>query len=354
MNLPTPRTKAPTMLAATYTAGSGFAIRDLPVPSPGAGELLVAVTATAVCATDLKIMAHGHRKLTDGQRIVLGHEFVGTITAIGVETSGWTLGQRVGVAPNAGCGACAACIRGQSNYCPDYTAFGIDRDGSHAPYVLIPARFVAQGNVVPLPPGLDDTAACLLEPLSCVVNAVRGLRVEPGERAVVFGAGPMGLLAIMVLRAAGAAQVVAVDPLPERLVRAQACGADQAVAPTAFQGTEAFDLALVACPVPAVQAQALAALAPFGRLSLFAGLAKGSPPVPLDTNAIHYRNLVVTGSTGGAIADYRAALRLAAGRRVDLSGLVAAEFHLDRLAAAYQAAGQAPLGKVVLRAGQDG
>ena len=117
------------MLAATYTQGGEFAIEEIPPPEIGGDGLLLRVTATSICGTDVKIVRNGHRKLQPGQRIVLGHEFVGVVERVGARVEGYRVGQRVGVAPNAGCGHCDACVRGQSNYCPDYTAFGIDRDG---------------------------------------------------------------------------------------------------------------------------------------------------------------------------------------------------------------------------------
>jgi hypothetical protein len=117
------------MLAATYQQGGAFAVREIPTPGTRRDGLLLRVRAASICGTDVKIIRHGHRKLADGQRIVLGHEFIGTIERMGADVAGYREGQRVGIVPNAGCGHCDACIRGQANYCPDYTAFGIDRDG---------------------------------------------------------------------------------------------------------------------------------------------------------------------------------------------------------------------------------
>ncbi len=147
------------MLAATYTQGGTFAVTDVPEPRCGEDQVRVRVKAASICGTDIKIVHNGHRKLHDGQRIVLGHEFVGEIAEVGSRVRGYSVGQRVGVAPNAGCGKCPACVRGKTNYCPEYTAFGIDRDGGHAPFVVVPAAFVAQGNVIPLPDPISDREA---------------------------------------------------------------------------------------------------------------------------------------------------------------------------------------------------
>lgn len=347
------------MLAATYTQGGEFTVEEIALPECGNDGLLLRVTAASICGTDIKIVRHGHRKLSPGQRIVLGHEFVGVIERVGSRCAGLRVGQRVGVAPNAGCGHCDACVRGQANYCPSYTAFGIDRDGAHAHWVGIPARFITQGNVIPLPDGVSDREAALLEPFSCVVNGIRVSRIELGDTVVIYGAGPIGLLHAMLSRTAGAGKLVMVDPLQERLDQASDFGCDVVLNPTTDNVAERVrwetdgrgaDVVITACPVPEVQSQAIALLAPFGRLCLFGGLPKSAGPVALDTNAIHYGNFVVTGSTGGSVQDYRIALRLVAGKRVDLTRIISDTFALADLKRAYETALAGPAGKVVLTA----
>ncbi len=335
------------MLAATYTQDGTFAVQEIARPPIARDEILLRVCATSVCGTDVKIIRHGHRKLTPGQRIVLGHEFVGVVQEFGAEVAGFPLGTRVGVVPNAGCGTCDACQRGQSNYCPDYTAFGIDRDGSHTTYVGISQKFISQGNLIPLPDSVSDEEASLLEPLSCVVNGVRVARVELGDTVLVYGAGPMGLLHVMLCRIAGAAKLVVVDPQDDRLQRALQLGCDVVLNPTRVEVAERIrdetngrgvNVAITACPVAAVQAEAVQLLAPFGRLCLFGGLAKGTAPAPLDTNRIHYHNLLISGSTGGSAEDYRMAVRLVANRRIDLTSVISNVFGLHQLEAGYRLA----------------
>ena len=350
-------TKSDSMLAATFTQGGAFTVADIPQPRIADDEILLRVSSTSICATDLKIIRNGHHMLAEGRRIVLGHEFIGVIEQLGSKVQAHQVGQRVGIAPNAGCGQCDACIRGRSNYCPQYTAFGINRDGAHAAYVAVPRRFIAQGNVVALPEEVSDKEASLLEPFSCVVGGVRVSRIELGDTVVIFGAGPMGLMHLMLCRISGAAKVVVVDPIDERLRQATDLGCDLALNPlkenvperimhaTAGRGIEVI---ITACPVAEVQSEAIGLLAPFGRLCLFGGLPKGSDPTPIDTNAIHYGNLVATGSTGGSVADYRIAMKLVAARRVDLARVISDVFTLDQLEAAYRCASAASTGKVVL------
>lgn len=345
------------MLAATYTQGGAFSIEEIPVPRIESDEILLRVRAAAICATDTKIVRSGHRKLAEGQRIVLGHEFVGTIERLGPRVSNFEVGQRVGVVPNVGCGQCHACTSGRSNYCPSYTAFGIDRDGGQASFVKIPGPFVTQGNVIALPEEVPDLEAALLEPFSCVVNGIRVSRIQLGDTMVVYGAGPMGLMHVMLGRISGAARIIVVDPLPDRLEKARRLGADLTINPGEEDvvarirqdtGGRGVDVTIVACSVPSVQAEALKVLAPFGRLCLFGGLPKDTGPVPLDTNLVHYGNLLITGSTGGSVEDYSIALNLVSRQRVRLSQIVSDLFQLDDLQRGYEKALSGADGKVVL------
>ena len=348
------------MLAATYTQGRGFEIREILSPRCAPDELLVRVQATAICGTDVKIIRHGSRRAAAGQRLVLGHEFAGTVQEVGAAVAGFTAGMRVGVAPNFGCGRCDACIRGKANLCADFSAFGIDRDGSHAPVVRIPGAAVAQGNVAELPASATWEEAALAEPLACVLNAQRGVNLAPGESVVVYGVGPMGLLHVILAAASGAGRIVAVDTNARRLAKALELGATLALdggreaVPErlrAATGGRGADVVFTAVSVPGVIPEALSLLAPCGRLSLFAGLAQEQSAVALDANLIHYRNLTVTGTTGGANADYRAALQAIASRRVDVRPVISHRFPLAHLQAAYDVALSGQGLKVVLTAG---
>jgi len=344
------------MLAATYTQGGAFAVSRIVRPSIRADDILLRVRTASICATDVKIIRNGHRKLAPGQQIVLGHEFAGIIEEVGDRVDDYLPGQRVGVVPNAGCGHCSACTSGRANYCPSYTAFGIDRNGGHTAFVQIPGRFLAQGNIVRLPAEVSDEEASLLEPFSCVVNGVRAARVRLGDTVVIYGAGPMGLMHALLCRQAGAARIITVDPLEQRLEQARKRGCDLTLNPgevdvpgRVSQETEGrgADVVITACPRAEVQSEAVRILAPFGRLCLFGGLPRGEA-VPIDTNAIHYRNLVVTGTTGGSVEDYRIALKLVAGKRVDLLQMVSHVFPLDDLQSAYATALAGAAGKIVL------
>jgi len=345
------------MIAATFTQGAGFAVREVARPEIRDGELLVRVGAASICGTDLRIVRHGQRKLSDGESVVLGHEFAGTIEAVGGGVTGYAPGMRVGIAPNIGCGRCALCARALPNMCPEYTAFGINIDGAHTKYVRIPAACVAQGSVVPLPDDLSFAHAALVEPLSCAVSGHRSVRVTLGETLVLFGAGPIGLMHILLARLRGAGRIIVADPVAARREQACTMGADVTLDPvtedvvdrlmTLTDGLGA-DAVITACSVHAAQEQAVAMLAPYGRVCFFGGLPKDRPTITLDSNAVHYKNLVITGVTGGAPVDFRAAMSLVASGRIDLEPLLSHRFSLSQLQEAYDTAGSGEAMRVVI------
>jgi len=270
---------------------------------------------------------------------------------------GYTIGQRVGVTPNVGCGRCPSCADGRSNYCPDYSAIGINMDGSHAAHMLLAAPYVRQGNLIPLPDAVSDRAGAILEPLSCVIGGVQAVAPGVGDVVVIYGAGPMGLLHVILFSSAGAAHVIVVDVIPERLEHATNLGADVTVnamtdsvrdALTPLTEGRGADVIVVACPAREAQEEAVGLLAPGGRLSLFGGLPTGSDPIRFDSNAVHYRNLTVTGTTGGTVSNFRTAVRLAASGKMPLEAVISDTFPFAELDAAYHKAMEGAQGKVVI------
>jgi threonine dehydrogenase-like Zn-dependent dehydrogenase len=351
------------MIAATYTEGRGFAVEETPPPRIGEDELLLRVRAAAICGTDLRIIRNGHRKLAAGQKIVLGHEFAGVVVEVGAKAGAFQVGQRLGVAPNMGCGRCDSCIRGLTNLCPDYTAFGITMDGAHTEYVRIPHAAIAQGNVVTLPEKISFAEAALAEPLSCVLSGMRAARVEPGDTVLVFGAGPIGLLHLMLAQVFGAARVLVADVRANRLAQAAELGASATINSaqedvrrrvldeTAGRGA---DVVITACSVPAVQEQALELLAPLGRACFFAGLPNSGTRVRLDSNLIHYKQLLVTGTTGGSPRDFRMTLNLIAAGRLDVRRVVSHTLPLAEVGRAYHTALHEETLKIILSAEECG
>ncbi len=333
------------MRALVYRGPGAIAVEERPTPEPGPGEALVRVQACGICGTDLRIASGAHRAYPDGTVRVPGHEIAGVIEAAG-EGAGVAAGDRVFVAPNVGCGRCDQCLAGRINLCRTPQALGITRDGALATHLLAGADLVSQGNLLPLPNGADPAAVAIAEPLACVLRGQRPCRIAPGDRVLIIGAGPIGLLHLLAARTRGPEAIVVSEPSPARRGQAAERGADLAVAPDELDGT--FDVVIVAAPAGAAQAVALELAAPGGRVNFFAGLPRDGSRVELDTNLIHYKELLVTGTTACTTEDCREALELVLSGAVDTGRLVTERRPLAEAVEALAAARSGEQLKVVI------
>lgn len=346
------------MLAAVYHGPNDLRVEEVDLPKTGPGDLLVKVLSASICGTDLRILHGNHRLYPAGTIRIPGHEVVGTIAEIGAEVDGYLVGQRVFCAPNTGCGHCRQCITGNNNLCANYDALGVTRDGAFAEYVLIPAASIQQGNVIPISETVNSAVAALLEPFACVLRGQTPLQVKPGELVLVIGAGPIGVMHIKLAKARGAGSVVASEPIAERAAQAERMGADRAVDPTTVDLKQALgelsqgrgaDVIIVAAPVHAAQEIALDLAAIGGRINFFGGLPKDRPLINLDSNMVHYKELLITGTTACSTADCWQAAQIINSGLVDLSDLVSQRFPLSDAVAAFAAAEERKSLKVVLQ-----
>lgn len=331
------------MLAAVFRGRGRIALEERPRPEPAPDELLVRVHAASICGTDLKIIRGGHFRVGEDETRVLGHELAGEIVEVGAHVRGWSVGQRVSVVPNIGCGRCDMCWRGLNNMCPDYDAFGINIDGGFEQYMVVTAAALAGRNLFEVPAGMSYEEASLVEPLSCCFNAWKDLAVTPEDRVLILGTGPIAGLFLQLARVYGARQVIVVGRRAERLAEIAPQGAtdtvdasaeDVVAAVTRLTRGRGVDVALTCAPAPELQQAAMALLARNGRLSLFSGLTKGAR-VELDTNRIHYWGLRLLGSTGSSIEDYAHAMRLVESGGVRVTDIVTHRFGMAEAGAAF-------------------
>jgi L-iditol 2-dehydrogenase len=334
------------MLALAYRGPRRLALEERPQPRAGDGEVVVRVDACSICGTDLRIYAGSHRAYAEPSGRVPGHEIAATVVEAG-PGAGVEEGARVFVAPNYGCGRCRACRRGDVNLCETPRAVGISEDGGFAELVKLPRELVAQGNLLPIRDGADAGAVAIVEPLACALRGSRACRIGAGDTVVVFGAGPIGLFHVALARLAGASEVLVAEPNAARRERALAWGATGAFADGAELPSGA-DAVVVAAPVPAAQQQALELAASGGRVNFFAGLPRDRSRVELDTNLVHYKELVVTGTTASTNAECRDALALVHEGSVDTASLIDARFGLEAAGEAFELAGSGRALKVVI------
>lgn len=230
---------------------------------------------------------------------------------------------------------------------PDFQAIGINLDGAFAEYLRVPALAIQQGNLMPIKEDVDPAVAALIEPLACVLRGQNALNVRDGDVVVVMGAGPIGILHLLLARLRGALRVIVSEPAAGRREQALAFGADRVVDPIQDSLREAVmresagrgaDVVIVAAPAKAAQEMALEIAAIGGRINLFGGLAKDDPYIRFNSNTVHYKELIVTGTTACSTYDCLRAADIVNSDRLDLAPLITARFSLANASAAIAAA----------------
>ena len=222
------------MRAAVFHGPGDVRVEDAPEPGqPGPGQVLLRVLYASICGTDLGEYLHGPTRVPLHQRhpvsghvgpVILGHEFVGEIVAVGPGAQRFSVGERV--VPGAGnwCGTCRWCADARPNLCADYFVYGLQADGGLAEFARMPARMCHR-----VPDGCDDEAAAVAQPLAIALHALRRSQLRQGNALAVIGVGGIGSFLVAGARARGAVPLVAVDIDQERLRTAAALGATHTI-----------------------------------------------------------------------------------------------------------------------------
>jgi L-iditol 2-dehydrogenase len=327
------------MLAARLYGPMDLRVEEVPRPVINDDEILLKIECAAICGTDVRMYKNGYPGVDQDHPRTLGHEFGGTIEEIGKNVKGFSPGMRVALAPNIGCGICDRCVRGDVHLCEHYQAFGVTMDGAFAEYVKVPANAIRQGNLTVIPEGVDAEEVAINEPLSCAYNGFLKCNIRPGDSVLIVGAGPIGIMHAKLALMAGAAKVFMNDLSQERLEESRAIepriisyhGDDLKGFIMAQTGGNGLNVAITACPAPAVQAAMIDLMDIGGRVLFFGGLPKGKEIVPLNTNMIHYKELIVTGSTRANNEHFRKTLGFIADGILDVKNLVTARFSIKEM-----------------------
>jgi len=328
-------TLAGTMRAALATAfGKPLEIRELPIPEPGPGELLIRLQACGVCHSDLDVRTGLTAPDESTLPLILGHEGVGIVVARGPGCSTIEEGARVGLPwMHDTCGQCRECLTGHESFCPGHRGHGFHVNGGFADYAVVKEAYTAV-----IPDAIDSVAAA---PLLCAGvtawGAVRKAELAPGRTCAVFGIGGLGQYGIQLARAAGA-RVIAVDANQDKLEIARELGADHVLLAADDPGHRIRDLGGAdACinfaPSNRVWDAILTGINPRGWVI---SVAQVPEPVPLNLESLTFNGIRITGSAVGSRQELRDLLRLAAesdiGIAIETISLSQADEALDRLA----------------------
>jgi threonine 3-dehydrogenase len=338
------------MLALVKTApGPGLELRDVPEPAIGINDVLVRVHKTGICGTDLHIASwDAWAAKTIVPPLVVGHEFVGEIVAVGSNVADFAPGNLVSGEGHVVCGRCRHCLAGRRHLCAKTVGLGVGRDGAFAEYVAIP-----MANVWHHWPGIDEEVAAIFDPFGNAVHTALAFPVL-GEDVLITGAGPIGLMAAAVARHAGARFVVVSEPNPIRRAIAARMGATVVVDPREREladvqrelgMVEGFDVVLEMSGNPAAIRTALDNMAHGGSMAI---LGIPTEDISLDVNEIVFKLLTIRGIYGREMYEtwYKMTVMLQSG--LDLSPVITHRFSFREHEAAFAAAGSGDAGKVIM------
>ncbi|MEU4235411.1 alcohol dehydrogenase catalytic domain-containing protein [Nonomuraea sp. NPDC026600] len=310
-------------IVKTQSGRGHLELRERPRPQPGLGQVVLEVIAAGVCGTDLHI--------EDGEfpcspPVALGHEIGGVVVSAGAGVPESLLGARVATETYfATCGHCAACRAGRINLCPDRQSIGSHVDGGFAHQILLPAR-----NLHPVPERLSDAAVSLCEPLACVCQCLCDpAAVSPGDKVLVIGPGPMGLLSAQVARAqGGSVTLLGTDRDSVRLAAGRQLGFNVAeggsqAGPTALDG--AFDVVVECSGSAGGAGSALRAIRKGGR---YVQVGLSGKPLLIDMDEFCYREVDFRTGFASTPRSWRRALALIDEGLVNLETLVTGIFPL--------------------------
>lgn len=337
-----------TMKAAVFVGKQQIKIREVPKPEPRAGEALIRITLTTICGTDVHILK-GEYPVKPG--LIIGHEPVGQIEALGPGVEGFSIGDRVIVGAITPCGQCRACLSGSSSQCSHggdgYDAlggwrFGNTINGCQAEYVLVPH---AQANLARIPDGLTDEDVVLCpDIMSTGFSAAERGHVRIGDAVAVFAQGPIGLCATAGAKLCGASLVIGVDRVPQRLELAKRMGADvvldytqqDVVAEIKRLAGGGADVTIEALGAQETFENALRSLRPGGVLSSL-GVYSGHVQVPYDAfGAGLADHTIVTTLCPGGKERMRRLMSVVRGKAFPFRSLVTHSFRLDEIETAYE------------------
>jgi len=327
----------------------GLELCDVPVPEIGINDVLIRVERTGICGTDLHIYNwDAWAAKTIPVPLVVGHEFVGEIVEVGSNVQDFYPGEIVSGEGHVVCGRCRNCLAGRRHLCRDTKGVGVNRAGAFAEYLALPVT-----NVWHHADTIDRDVAAIFDPLGNAVHTALSFDVL-GEDVLVAGAGPIGLMAVAVVRHAGARHVVVTDINPARLELAKTLGATVAVdvRNTSLESVmsdlgmkEGFDIGLEMSGAGAALRQMLSVMCHGGKIAM---LGIPSEPIAIDWNTVVFNMLTIKGIYGREMYEtwYKMTVMIESG--LDITPVITHRLPFDRYQEGFAAMREGDCGKVIL------
>lgn len=290
------------MKAAVFKDIENIVVEERDIPTCPPGGMLVKVMACGICGGDVR---NYHNGLKDGiKNQIMGHEIAGVVVETDAAVSRFKPGDRVALAPDVSCGHCWYCKRGFVNLCSFHRMLGTHFPGGYAQYIALPNDVMQHGFVEKIPDGMSYDFAAFAETASAVIACQKNNDISLGDTVLIIGDGPVGCLHIEVARARGAKKIIMVGM--DKLDLAKNFGADylfkntdpEQVKKSVLELTDGIgaDIAICAVPSVAVQEQALEMVRKRGRVVIYGGVPKTKQTTQLNSNLIHYNEIMVLGA----------------------------------------------------------
>ena len=327
------------MKAQVFRGVNRLSYEDVPVPELAADEVLVKVKVVGLCQSDIKKILY---PLYAPPRI-FGHETAGVISKVGADVQDWQVGQRVVVMHHIPCMHCKYCLHENFSMCDVYknvttTAGFTPSGGGFAEYVKVPGHIVRNGGLIPIPDGVTDEQASFVEPTNCCLKAVKKANIQAGDTVLITGAGPIGLMFIMLVQHFGA-RAISTDLIPSRVEKALAVGAevvfnvcdfDLIAKIQALTGGMGVDTAILAVPSDKAFFQALDCTRKGGKILFFAEFPD-ELEIPINPNVLYRREIDLMGSYSSSFKVQALSADLVFDRKIDVDALISDRYHLKDL-----------------------
>ena len=334
------------MKAQVFRGVNQLNYEDIPVPELQPDEVLVQVRVVGLCQSDIKKIRY---PLYEPPRIY-GHETAGIIAAVGTEVTNWNVGQKVVVMHHIPCMHCGYCLNDNFSMCETYktittTAGFTPSGGGFADYVKVPGHIVRHGGLIPIPEGISFEQASFVEPTNCCLKAVKKAQISPGQTILVTGAGPIGLMFIMLVNYFGA-RAIATDLLPSRIEKALSVGAEAAFDARdpdlvtkihALTNNMGVDTTLLAVPSEKAFFQALDCTRKGGKILFFAEFPD-EVEIPINPNILYRREIDLIGSYSSSYRLQSLAADIVFNHRIDVDALISDRYPLSELSNAVERA----------------
>lgn len=334
------------MKAQVFRGVNQLNYEEVPIPKIMPDEVLVQVKVVGLCQSDIKKIRY---PLYNPPRI-FGHETAGTIAAIGSDVQDWQVGQRVVVLHHIPCMHCDYCLNENFSMCDVYknittTAGFVPSGGGFAEYVRVPGHIVRHGGLMTIPEDVSFEQASFVEPTNCCLKAVKKAQIAPGQTVLITGAGPIGLMFIMLVRYFGG-RAIATDLIPARIEKALSVGADAAFDPRdpdlaqkvqAVTKGMGVDVSLLAVPSEKAFFQALDCTRKGGKILFFAEFPD-EMEIPINPNILYRREIDLMGSYSSSYRVQSLAADIVFSKRIDVDALVSDRYPLRDLSTAVERA----------------